>query len=151
MIAKTWLAFALAATMLWGLWGFCFKLACQPFGGQPKLSQMLGLCVVQFVCMMVIGVPACVGLRALSVPLEFHRRATQFAVLSTLSVLLGTFLMMLALSRGKASIVVTLTALYPLVTLLLSQALLSERLTTPQWFGVLLAVAAMALMAQGKS
>jgi transporter family protein len=106
--------------------------------------------VVQFVCVMLIGVPGLIALRLLSVPLEFHTRATQFAALSTIAMLLGTLLMMLALLQGKGSIVVTLTALYPVVTLLLNQWLLRENLTSPQWLGVFLALAAMALMAQGR-
>ena len=47
---------------------------------------------------------------------------------------------------GKASVVVPLTSTYPLVTLLLATAFLAERLTTRQWLGIALAVAAGVLM-----
>jgi transporter family protein len=150
-MSSAWFFYALAAMALWGLWGFYFKLARQQFGETLHPSQLLGLCVVQCACMICIGVPALLALRVFAVPVEFHAAATRFAVLSTLAVLLGTLMMMLALSRGKASLVVPLTALYPLVTLLLSQWLLRERLTPSQWLGVLLALAAMGLMAQGRS
>ncbi len=150
-MSSAWFFYALAAMVLWGLWGFYFKLARQQFGEPLQPSQLLGLCVAQFACMMCVGVPALLALRVFAVPVEFHATATRFAVFSTLAVLLGTLMMMLALSRGKASIVVPLTALYPLVTLLLSQWLLRERLTPSQWLGVLLALVAMGLMAQGRS
>ena len=53
-----------------------------------------------------------------------------------------------ALEQGKASTVVTLSALYPLVTILLSVVFLREKLTTRQGIGIVLAMIASALLAE---
>ena len=58
---------------------------------------------------------------------EFHRRS--------------------ALDHGKTSTVVTLSALYPLVTILLSIAFLHEKLSPRQGAGIVLALIASALLA----
>jgi len=52
-----------------------------------------------------------------------------------------------ALIDGKTSTVVVLSALYPLVTILLSVALLHERLSGKQSVGIVLALIASALLA----
>ena len=52
-----------------------------------------------------------------------------------------------ALEKGSASTVVTLSALYPVVTILISTTLLHEKLTTRQGFGIVLALIASALLA----
>jgi transporter family protein len=49
--------------------------------------------------------------------------------------------------QGKASTVVTLSALYPLVTFVLSIAFLHERLTLRQTMGIIFAVVASVLLA----
>jgi transporter family protein len=54
-----------------------------------------------------------------------------------------------ALERGgKASIVVPLVALYPLLTVLLALVFLGEQLGGRQWLGVLLAIVAGVLLSQ---
>ena len=49
-------------------------------------------------------------------------------------------------SGAKASIAVPLTSTYPCLTLLLAITFLAERLTAIQWTGIVLALAAAALM-----
>jgi bacterial/archaeal transporter family protein len=56
---------------------------------------------------------------------------------------LGAWYLFASLDAGaKASVAVPLTALNPLLTILLAMVILSERLTPLQWFGVVLAVVA---------
>jgi transporter family protein len=52
-----------------------------------------------------------------------------------------------ALEQGKASTVVTLSALYPVVTILLSIAFLHEKLTMRQVTGIVFALVASVLLA----
>jgi len=60
---------------------------------------------------------------------------------------LGTWLLFRSLDRGaKASVAVPLTALYPVVTVVLAFAFLSERLSLREWLGVALAVCGGALL-----
>ena len=56
---------------------------------------------------------------------------------------LGSWFLFVSLERGaKASIAIPLTALYPLVTIVLATLFLSESLTGRQWAGIALAMAA---------
>lgn len=60
---------------------------------------------------------------------------------------LGSWFLFIALERGaKASIAIPLTALYPLLTVVLATLFLSESLTGRQWVGIALAVAAAAAL-----
>ncbi len=54
-----------------------------------------------------------------------------------------------ALEKGEVSIVVPLTAMYPVVTVLLAAALLRERLSPIQGIGVVLAITAILLISIG--
>jgi transporter family protein len=58
----------------------------------------------------------------------------------------GTILFYAALGAGKASLIVPLTALYPVVTVALSLLVLHETVTLKQVFGVALAIAAILLI-----
>jgi drug/metabolite transporter (DMT)-like permease len=60
---------------------------------------------------------------------------------------LGTWLLFRSLEHGaKASVAVPLTALYPVVTVVLAFVCLSERLSAREWLGVALAVCGGALL-----
>ena len=52
------------------------------------------------------------------------------------------------MSRGKASVVITMTALYPLVTILLSFIFLRETIAIKQGIGIMLALLAMLLLVE---
>ena len=59
---------------------------------------------------------------------------------------IGTILFIFALENSKISIISTLTALYPAVTIILAYLFLAERLDTREIIGVLLAMAAIFLI-----
>ena len=60
---------------------------------------------------------------------------------------LGSWFIFASLEKGaKASVAVPLTALYPLVTVLLATLFLAETLTGLQWIGVLLALLSGAML-----
>ena len=60
---------------------------------------------------------------------------------------LGSWALFGALEKGaKASVAVPLTALYPLVTILLARIFLAETLTIRQWVGIVLALAGGAML-----
>jgi bacterial/archaeal transporter family protein len=60
---------------------------------------------------------------------------------------LGSWALFESLERGaKASVAVPLTALYPLVTIVLARIFLAETLTFRQWIGIALAVAGGAML-----
>ncbi len=59
---------------------------------------------------------------------------------------IGTILFIFAIENSKISIISTLTALYPAVTIILAYLFLAERLDTREIVGVLLAMAAIFLI-----
>ena len=70
-----------------------------------------------------------------------------FAVLTGITATLGTFFFLYAVTLGKASVVVTITALYPLITIVLTFLVLREPITMVQGVGMALALIAMVLLA----
>jgi transporter family protein len=68
------------------------------------------------------------------------------AVVTGICGLGGAYFFLLALERGKASVIVPFTSLYPLVTLALSVLLLRERPTTTNLVGIAFAIAAVVLL-----
>ena len=71
-----------------------------------------------------------------------------WAALAGFLAFVGFLTFFAALDRGEASTVVTLSALYPLVTIVLSIVFLHERLTTRQGAGIVLALIASVLLAE---
>ena len=60
---------------------------------------------------------------------------------------MGAWFLFASLEKGaNASVAIPLTALYPLVTVLLATAFLAETLTGLQWVGVLLALLSGAML-----
>ena len=79
-------------------------------------------------------------------PESNHLGAT-FGLLAGVAALTGGFCYVNAVSRGQVSLVVTVTALYPVVTLVLAHFLLKEPLGARQFLGILFAILAIVLVA----
>lgn len=78
---------------------------------------------------------------------NYSPRLIGFAILGGALIGLGTLTIFIALERGgKASIVIPIVALYPLLTVLIAVIFIGERLSGMQWLGVGLAVIAGALL-----
>jgi bacterial/archaeal transporter family protein len=79
--------------------------------------------------------------------LTYSARALLFSLLSALLNALGAWAMLKAMQHGgRASIVVPLTALYPIVTIFLSPTILHEPVTLLQAAGVLCGLIAVVLL-----
>ncbi len=87
---------------------------------------------------------------ALAVTTRFTLEATVegslFAAIAGVCSALGGLLFLHAVSRGEASVVITFTALYPVVTIVLSFTLLNEVITLKQGIGIVLALFSMVLL-----
>ena len=136
-----WMFFSLIAVFFWGTVGLLQKLGTNRISADSLLVWLM------------------VGYLLL---LPWLTSNTDFSHLATLEIAvgilagitngLGAWFLFAALERGaKASIAVPLTALNPLVTIILALLFLAERLTLVQIFGVILAVAAGALISSEKS
>ena len=134
---KDWYFYALTTVVVWGIWGVFSKLASNY--SKPKqalLFQTVG--VLAF---------AAVVLFMERFRFEWSLPGFSWAALGGFFAFVGFLTFFAALDQGKASTVVTLSALYPLVTILLSIAFLHEKLTARQGIGILFALIASVLLA----
>jgi len=134
-----WLLFALIALVFWGITGVTQKLATN------SISSHLS-----FLWFAVAFVPIALVI-LLTVPLEWHLtpKIAGLAVVGGALNGLGAFTSFAALERGgKASTVIPLVYLYPLVTILIATGFLHERLTRVQVAGVALAIVAAILLSR---
>ena len=77
---------------------------------------------------------------------ETNTKGIVFGVLAGIAGLLGTLFFLFAISKGKASVVVTMTALYPIITIFLSFFVLNETITVKQGIGMIFALLAIVLL-----
>ena len=133
----SWFFWTLLSMVTFGAWGFFPKLAVSYISPQSALIyQVLGGFFVGIV-----------GLAILNFKPETHPMGILYAFLTGITGVLGTLFYYAAASRGQISIVVSLTALYPLITILLAIIFLDETLVLKQVIGLCCAVAAIILLA----
>jgi len=131
-----WLLFSLIVVTLWGIVGLLQKITTNHISAEAVLIwDRIGYIVI----------------------LPFLLTGSHLGHLGPKAILIGTLdgvtnslgalcLYMSLQSGAKASIAVPLTALYPLITVLLAVVFLGERLNGLHWFGVALALLASVLM-----
>jgi transporter family protein len=127
-----WLPFALLTLLGWGLWGVV----------QKPLTDRIDVWSIAF---LQSGTTLTLGLLFALVrrqSLDPRREGFKFAASAGMMSYLATLGFLVAVDRGSASVVVPLTAMYPVVTIVLGVAILKERLTRAHQIGVVLALAA---------
>ena len=132
-----WLWFAAIALIFWGITGVTQKLATN------RISSELSF--IWFAYAMF----AIAAILVVFVPIHWHLRPLIFwsAVAGGTLNGLGALTSFTALeSGGKASVVISLISLYPLVTVAFAVTILHERLTATQAIGVCLAIVAATLL-----
>lgn len=118
--------------MLYGLWGFL----------GAKVTHLVNVKTVFFVsCLgtMTIGLLA---IPLLSSKLELSFQGVSISLLQGLSTGCGTLMLFYALQRGPAIPIIMITALYPLVTVILTMIFLNQGLTPKQTFGIMFSMMA---------
>jgi bacterial/archaeal transporter family protein len=132
-----WILPTLGAMILWGFWGFLPKLTTAYI--DPKsaiIYEALGGFTLGAIALIV-----------LNFQLEFHPKGSGLAFLTGMIGLMGAFCFLLAVAKGQVSLVATISALYPVISILLAVAVLHEPLTLRQGIGIAIAVLAMILVA----
>jgi bacterial/archaeal transporter family protein len=127
-----WLPYALGVLVGWGIWGLVQK----PLTDE---TDVYSVAFVQF------GVTLSWGLGAAFVrrqKLDPRTQGFKFATGAGVLAYAGSLTFLLAIDRASASLVVPMTAMYPVVTIILGAVFLSERLTISQKLGVVLSIAA---------
>ncbi|TET17817.1 MAG: EamA family transporter [Candidatus Cloacimonadota bacterium] len=130
---KIWLVYATLCTFMWGLWGFLGKMASRSVTSKNLilLGVLGGLIIYPLYFLL------------------FHKHFTfswknpdfYFAVIGGILGSLGAIFFYLALSKGEASRVVVTTAMYPVLTVLLSFLILREGISLSKIVGIVFALA----------
>ena len=132
-----WLIFAVVALVLWGASGVTQKLATN------RISSQLSFLWFAYAMIAISAV------LAIAVPIQWHLRPI-ILVLSILGGLLNGLGALTSFSAlecgGKASVVISLISLYPLLTVAIAVLFLHERLTSLQAAGIVLAIGAAILL-----
>ena len=136
-MTSSWIMYAAVALVLWGASGVTQKLSTNRISSQLSFlwfaAAMAAISVVL----------------AIAVPIRWHLGWTTifFCVAGGMLNGLGALTSFSALeSGGKASIVISLISLFPLLTVALAVSFLHERLALTQLVGILLAIAAAILL-----
>lgn len=130
----TWLTPALLALFNFGLWGLFTKLAVISIDSKSALLyQTIGVVIISLVVLTTFK-PA------------VEIKGITYSVLTGIAYGLGCLFYFIAASKGKIVNVVTLTALYPLITILFALLFLKETIHLKQALGILLALVAIVLM-----
>jgi transporter family protein len=132
----TWFVPAVAALLLWGAWGLFQKLATNQMLPRTVYLVSAGGAITVVVVMLATSV----------FPLQVTARGILFAVLAGICSSLGGLLFLHAVSKGKALVVIPFTALYPLITIILSFTILKETIAAKQGLGIVLALISMVLL-----
>ncbi|MFZ0931835.1 MAG: EamA family transporter [Syntrophobacteraceae bacterium] len=134
---KAWVLYSALALLVWGLWAFFPKMALSWL--DPKTAFMFE----------VFG-GATTGLFAFLI-LQPHLGGADIrgiipAFLTGVTGYLGLLCFMYAIREGKVSVVAPLTALYPVVTLVLARVFLREKINLVQLAGIILALVSVVLI-----
>ena len=132
-----WLVSAMLCLLSFGLWGFFSRLALDHIAPM----QMIAFQTVGIVLVTILLFKNNVTAEGLNLV------GSAYAVMTGVAFCVGSILFFVATTQqGKISVVVTLTALYPLVTIILACILLKESINLQQWLGMGLAVCSMLIL-----
>jgi bacterial/archaeal transporter family protein len=135
---KVWYLYALLTVLMWGVWGVFSKLgSAHARPRQMLLFQAVGVFAFALITL---------ALEKFRIEPTVPGFGWSFA--AGFFTFIGFLTFFAALEQGKASTVVTLSALYPVVTIILSILFLHERLTMRQAAGIALALIASVLLAE---
>jgi bacterial/archaeal transporter family protein len=133
-----WLFYALLCILSWGVWGGLAKL------GADKMTPMQ----IQVLFTMGMFPVVLAALIQLKWRVDRDRRGATYGVLNGVFTGLGLLAYYAAMARGKASIVGPVTALFPLLTVVLALVLLKEQMNRVQTAGVFVALVSIFILSR---
>jgi transporter family protein len=122
---------------MFGLWGISNKLGVDSIGWK-NTAILSTLSIVWVVPLLYLSGPPRLT--------DFNWTGTTFAVLAGLFSGVALVAFNLALTTGKSSVVIPISALYPIVSVMIALVFLHEKLTLTQSAGVILAIIAVVLI-----
>ena len=134
---KPWLFYSLMTLLCWGLWGVFSKLASNY--SRPR----------QTLIFQAVGVIAFALLVLFIERFQIQRTAAGFGWSFAAGFInfVGFLAFFAAVQKGKVATVISLSSLYPVVTIALSMLLLHEKITKREGLGIAFALAAGWLLA----
>lgn len=140
----SWWAAALLSAALYGIWGFLSHVSSTELGARWALFYQAvgGLAVALGLLLWGSGT-------GLGADLARSGRGLGAALAVGVLGMAATYLFLVALEHGQVSIVNTIVALSPVVTIGLAVVLLRETLSPLQWVGVLLGLLSVLLLVRG--
>jgi transporter family protein len=132
------LAGGLGMFLAWGIWGITAKIAVKQIGLQLLIWGQVATLVL---------FPLYFLLFKELLPLKIDATGIGWALLTGALGTLGTLFLYLTLRTAPASVVVPLSALYPVVTVILAYIFLQEEISPTRLLGVACALAAVWLLA----
>jgi bacterial/archaeal transporter family protein len=137
-----WLFWSLVTIVLWGTWGLVSKIASS--GMNAYVNQLL---YTAGLAPLLVFVAWHVHKNETSEKTNGRKVGVSWAFLTGILGGVGNIFFFQALVKGgKASIVAPVTALFPMVTVLLAVLVLRERMGRTQWIGLALAFVAIYLL-----
>jgi len=134
---KGWLFYAMAVTVLWGIWGALIEIP-----EKAGFPATLGYSVWALTMIPV----AIVALRLINWDLDRDRRSIMFGISAGLLGCGGQLILFQCLRIGPAYIVFPIISLYPVVTIILSVVFLKEHASKRAWIGIILALIAIIML-----
>ncbi len=132
-----WVLPAFGVILAWGLWGFLPKLTTQYLS--PRSVMVYEVFGAIFVALLV--------LYSMQFRLEASWRGAGLAVMAGAMGIVGALCYVLAMARGPVALIVTFTALYPILSIGLAWLILGETISIRQGMGIVLGLVAMVLIA----
>ncbi len=133
---RSWLLNSLMALICFGFWAFLPKISVKYISIRSALIyEVLGGVLVALIIWSTV-----------SEGIDYDFRGITPAFLTGVIGYLGMFFFLSAVDLGKVSIVASLTAVYPAITIIFAVMLLKERISYLQYVGIFLAVTGVALL-----
>lgn len=134
---KSWLWLSVCTLVVWGFWAFLPKLALQSM--QPH-----SVIFYEAFGNLLVAVPVLLSLRF---KMQRDRRAVLITLASSVLTVLAVLFYFYALQTGPVAVIVTMTAMYPVIALVLAATVLKERLNRVQMVAVAMAMLSVLLLA----
>ena len=134
---KEWLLPTFGAIVFWGLWGFIPKITTKYIS--PKSAI-----IFETLGGIILGIVILISLKFKP---DIHPKGVLLAVLTGLLGFAGALCFLYAALKGPISLVAVLSALSPIITVVLAMFFLNETITLKQGLGIVLGLGAVVLIA----
>lgn len=133
---RDWIIFSLLTLLFWGLWAFFPRFAVAYINPRSMVVyQTVGQIVAVAALLLFMGWNV-----------EWHPLGGFYAALTGVFGVTGFYFYSLAIQKGNASVVTAITALYPMVAVVLFFLIFREVVTMKQGIGIAMALGAVVLL-----